>query len=733
MAFQSKYYAEAVLDADVKSDRFFRPAETESVHTADGDVLVRTPLREQKPSRYSNRFEPIGRKTGRSAHFRVRLYEPGIVRLRFSEKPAGFDDDSPMLQFHRSLRKVAAHVARQGNKTLVTDGKRTRFILTEGIFSPVVLPDGRLEIELQDRHHFNNAWIDAMPMCRVDYKSGGKATAVALAIRPDEHFCGTGERFETMDLYGRQISIINDDGLGSLTTRAYKNTPFFVSSRGYGVFVHTPSKIKLDLGCHSKISAQLLIEDTEYDIFFIAGTVSEVLNKYRMITGYPPMVPLWSFGCWQSRAAYHSDEEITTVANRLRREKYPMDVIHIDPGTGLRWSGTGWKVDRQLFPDVEGFFRRLKKMGFHVCLWVFPWIGVGNTDLASIIRRDIVGKPYKNADLPYYDDWYVIDFTNPKVAEWYGNRIREAVRMGADAIKTDFGEKNMEDAQYRKMEGKKYRNAAALYYAKAVWDAGRSAKPDFMLWQRSAWAGNQRYPVHWDGDASSDYYGMLGSIRGGLHFGLSGFAFWSHDIPGFHGMVDFRNVKPPETLYLRWTQFGVFSSHMRYHGTAPREPYEYPKVSGLVREWLRFRYALLPYIVREARKCCTSGLPMLRSMVIDWTNDPAVWSISDQYLFGSDILVCPVANDAGVRSVYLPRGKWVDFWTGKKREGPLSMERVRSPLSRIPLYVRQGATIPFSEPVQHTGELRRAKKFAITFDARYKGFGHSRLSEYLNI
>jgi alpha-D-xyloside xylohydrolase len=226
---------------------------------------------------------------------------------------------------------------------------------------------------------------------------------------------------------------------------------------------------------------------------------------------------------------------------------------------------------------------------------------------------------------------------------------------------------------------------------------------------------------------------LAGSLSGGLHLGLSGFAFWSHDVGGFHGIPDFMDSSPSDELYVRWTQHGVFSSHLRFHGTNPREPWHFPQVSSIVRQWLRFRYALLPYIVTEAEKCCRAGNPMLRALVLEWSDDPAAWSISDEYMFGDSFLVCPVLSEGGIRNVYLPQGRWVDFWTGDVLEGPCQLKAVPSPLSRMPLYLRHSAVVEFAQPVQHTGELAAARTFSVAFDDSYRGFPNSELAQLIEI
>jgi alpha-D-xyloside xylohydrolase len=285
------------------------------------------------------------------------------------------------------------------------------------------------------------------------------------------------------------------------------------------------------------------------------------------------------------------------------------------------------------------------------------------------------------------------------------------------------------------LDGRRYHNLFALLYNKAVWDVTERVrgKGGGIIWARSAWAGSQRYPVHWAGDAASTYDALAATICAGLHFGLSGFAFWSHDVAGIHGIPDYVETRPTDDVYVRWTQVGVFSSHLRFHGGSPREPWEYPAVAEIVREWLRFRYALLPYILEQSERCCHSGLPMFRSLIFDWQEDSAVWSITDEYLFGDSFLVCPVLDASGISSVYLPEGQWVDFWSGETLTGPLRLPAIHSPLARLPLYVRYGSEVTFAEPVQNTRLFPDAPRVVIRFDESYRGFESSLLKQWIHL
>jgi alpha-D-xyloside xylohydrolase len=223
---------------------------------------------------------------------------------------------------------------------------------------------------------------------------------------------------------------------------------------------------------------------------------------------------------------------------------------------------------------------------------------------------------------------------------------------------------------------------------------------------------------------------MAGSLRGGLHLGLSGFGFWSHDVPGFHGAPDFMASWPEDDLYVRWTQFGVFTSHLRYHGATPREPYAYPEVADVVRTWLKLRYALIPYLLQEAETTTQTGMPLLRALLLHHEDDPVCWHIDDAYYFGGDILAAPVMNAEGIRDVYLPAGAWVDLWTGKQHQGPKWLKGLHVPLERMPVYVRHGAEIPiYPESIASTEEIDLAKTVKLAFDDEYDGISRSILGK----
>jgi alpha-D-xyloside xylohydrolase len=595
-----------------------------------------------------------------------------------------------------------------------------------GIFFP-----GESGVSLSAHDQFFPGKVESLPLAYIEYRTGyevKRASLFSFAVTHDEHFAGTGERFSCMDLRGQTLVLENTDGLGVNSRRTYKNVPFYLSSRGYGLFIHSSSHMRLSLADVSTRAVQARIEDDGVDLFIISGGSPErVLYNYRRLTGFPPELPLWSYGTWMSRMTYFSAGEIEEITGKLRREEYPCDVIHIDTGWFEKDWVCEWKFSPERFPDPPGFMKRLKDNGFRVSLWQTPNIGEGNCLLDEARSRRYLAPPGTKrvstaSDFSGQDFGGQIDFTNPEAVDWYREKIRGLLKMGAAAIKTDFGEKIQADADYLNMSAEKLHNLYGLLYQKTAFEETLKTTGEGIIWARAGWAGCQRYPVHWGGDAASSWDGMAATLKGGLHLGLSGFGYWSHDVPGFHGLPEFMNSSPDDNLYIRWTQMGVFSSHLRYHGTSAREPWHFPKIAPLIRQWLNLRYKLIPYFLEQAKKGLTTGYPILRAMLMHFPDDPACWHIDDQFFCGDSFLVCPVMNDSGVRNVYLPRGEWVDFWTGERHSGEKWIKNLKSALELLPVYCPAGSRIPvYPEKVQSTDQMMSDKTVILEIDASFNG------------
>jgi alpha-D-xyloside xylohydrolase len=270
--------------------------------------------------------------------------------------------------------------------------------------------------------------------------------------------------------------------------------------------------------------------------------------------------------------------------------------------------------------------------------------------------------------------------------------------MGVGAIKVDFGEAAPNTGIYASGKSGFYEhNLYPLRYNKAVASITKQVSGENIIWARSAWAGSQRYPLHWGGDAENTNTGMEAELRGGLSFGLSGFSFWSHDIGGFV-------LRTPEDIYRRWLPFGMLTSHTRCHGAPPKEPWEYNEAfMDYFRTVDELKYRLMPYIYAQAKYCTERGLPMLRALFVEYPDDPGAWLVDNQYLFGSDILVAPLFENVTERNVYLPTGNWIDYQTGKVYSA--GWHKIEAGKIQVVMLVREGAVIPQIKTAQSTMQM----------------------------
>ena len=747
---QTNYHLFDFMDFDPelkKDEALWKAYAPTNILERDGDIVVTIPYQKQL---HQEDMAPDTEAPQQSYDLIIRAYEPNIVRLFTTMNGDEMVEQDDMLQMHPDVKRLPLRtvgcdiVAANGSKVATIDLSEPKLdkwsdLLPAPQPAPFITfyPDGdeTKGIALSD-DHFSPPRYDALPLgfcsVRQGTASANNRATISFNCTPDECFVGTGERFRKMDLSGQTFQLKNQDGQGVNNRRCYKNIPFYLSSRMYGCFYHTSDYCKLSLADHSTRSVQFLNDYATLDVFLIGGkTPEEILKTYRMLTGFPQMPPLWSFGIWMSRMTYFSADEVNEICDRLRQEHYPCDVIHLDTG----WFRTDWlcewKFNPERFPDPKSFIQRLADNGFKVSLWQLPYVAQGAEQIDEAKKNKYISQPTQEEDsstggasnFSTLDYAGTIDFTYDRATDWYKNQLlKPLLDMGVKCIKTDFGENIHMDHQYHGMTPERLNNIYSLLYQRAAYEVTKEVTGDGIVWARSAWAGCQRYPLHWGGDSASSWDGLAGSLKGGLHFGLSGFAFWSHDVPGFHSIPDFMNSPLDEQVYVRWTQFGVFSSHMRYHGTCKREPWHYPAIAPIVKRWWKLRYKLIPYIIEQSELACKSGYPMVRALLFHHPHDRQVWHIDDEYYFGTDFLVCPVINDLSRRDIYLPEGLWVNFFTGERLQGARWYYDMEVPLDQMPVFVRPGAMIKlYPDDVDSTDDMDLSKAVTIEITKEYKG------------
>lgn len=563
----------------------------------------------------------------------------------------------------------------------------------------LVVKDAKGKILTQTRHIIDNdsSQVKLLPFSFVKRGSdNSRSINPVFTLAPSERIYGCGESFTKLNKVGQKVHLFVTDPQGPETDGQYKPVPFFFSNRGYGIFMHTSAPVTCDFGASYIGADRLFMGDETMDYFIFFGEPKDILNEYTEVTGKSPMLPLWTFGTWMSRITYFSQEEGLDIAHQLRQHQIPSDVIHFDTG----WFDVDWQCDYEFsknrFKNPVKMLKQMDDMGFHTCLWQLPYFTPKNRYFKELVDG---GMHVKNATggMPYEDA--VLDLSNPKTVKWYQDKIAGLIRQGVDVIKCDFGEAAPLNGFYYSGKGGMYEhNLYPLRYNKALWDVIEREKPrEGVIWARSAWAGSQRYPLHWGGDAATTNTGMLGDLRGGLSFGLSGFSFWSHDMGGFV-------TASPEDIYRRWLPFGFLSSHTRAHGAPPTEPWLISEsFTQAFRESAEMKYKMMPYVYAQAKDCSEKGLPMVRALFVEFPDDPGAWLVEDEYMFGSQILVAPLMESGSSRMCYLPKGKWIDYQNGKIYEG--GYQEISA--GKIPaiILVRDGSLIPHVPLAQRTDKI----------------------------
>lgn len=540
-----------------------------------------------------------------------------------------------------------------------------------------------------------------------------------LSLGVGELIYGLGERFAAFVKNGQSVDIWNEDG-GTSTEQSYKNIPFYISNKGYGVFVNHPEKVSFEVATEMVTRVEFSVPGENLDYFLINGpTMKEVLMRYTDITGKPSLPAPWTFGLWLSTSftTNYDEKTVNTFVDGMLDRGIPLKVFHFDCFWMKDFSWCDFLWDNRVFPDPEGMLRRLHDKGLKICVWINPYVGQ-----ESAIFREGAEKGYfiqrPNGDVWQWDMWQpglaIVDFTNPEAWAWYQGKLEALMDMGVDCFKTDFGERIPTDCVYHDgSDPQKMHNFYTYLYNKCVYDVicRKKGEKEAILFARSATAGGQKFPVHWGGDCWSDYESMEESLRGGLSLTSSGFGYWSHDIGGFE------STSTPD-VYKRWCAFGLLSTHSRLHGSnSYRVPWNYDEESvDVVRFFAQLKAKLMPYLYRNAIVTSTTGVPMMRSMVLEFTEDRNCQYLATQYMLGSSLLVAPIFNDKSMAEYYLPEGTWTSLLTGESKEGGKWYKEHHGYLS-IPLYVKENSIIALgacdSDPVYDYADGVTLKVYAV--------------------
>lgn len=517
---------------------------------------------------------------------------------------------------------------------------------------------------------------------------------------------GLGERFGAWNKVGQAVTIWNADG-GTSSDQSYKNVPFWMSNRGYGVFIDTPGRVEMEIGSERCCRVQTTVESQRLKYYVIYGpTPKEVLKKYSILTGRPGKVPAWSYGLWLSTSftTNYDEATVTSFLEGMKERGSPVEVFHFDCFWMKAFTWSDFVFDSERFPDPKGQISRMKESGLckKVSVWINPYIAQHGAAFKTAAEKGYLLKR-KNGDVWQWDLWQagmgLLDITNPEAVTWYVECLNGLFDTGVDAIKTDFGERiPTKDVQWfdTTVDPEKMHNYYAFGYNKLVYEAvqKRYGDDEAVLFARASTAGCQRFPLQWGGDCESTPEALGETVRGGLSLGISGFSFWSCDIGGFEG-------SPPPWIYKRWVAMGLLCSHSRLHGsnsyrvpwTVDNDDRSEEGCSKTLAKWRALKMRLMPYILSQAAEAIDGGLPLsLRSVALEFPEDPTAWYLDRQFMLGSQLLIAPIFEESGEVEFYLPKGKWTSYFTNEVKAGP-GWFREKHNFGSLPLYVRENTVL----------------------------------------
>ncbi|MFD8567850.1 alpha-xylosidase [Streptomyces sp. NPDC059639] len=610
----------------------------------------------------------------------------GVIGVRVTHH-AGKRRPGPDFELLPTEGGSGARVTRDGTVTELTSGPLSVRLDTAGEWG----------LEFRDTSTGRRlTGVDRKGTAFATTADGAHHMVTQLALGVGEQIYGLGERFTPFVKNGQTVDIWQADG-GTSSDQAYKNIPFHLSSRGYGVLVNHPGKVSYEIGSESVGQLQFSVEDQSVEFYVVAGpTPKDVLRRYTALTGRPALPPAWSFGLWltTSFCTEYDEETVTSFVDGMAERHIPLSVFHFDCFwmREYQWSDFIWDPD--VFPDPVGMLRRLKARGLRISMWINPYIAQKAALFAEAAEQGfLVRRP--NGDIWQWDLWQpgmaLVDFTNPAARAWYTDKLRGLLDQGVDSFKTDFGERVPTDVVWHDgSDPERMHNYYAHLYNRTVFELLEKERGngEAVVFARSATVGGQQYPVHWGGDCFASFGAMAESLRGGLSLSLSGFGFWSHDIGGFEGT-------PDPAVFKRWLAFGLLSSHSRLHGNVSyRVPWEFGEEAvDVARRFTLLKHRLMPYLYGVATEAHDTGVPVMRPMILEFPDDPTCRTLDRQYMLGPDLLVAPVFSADGDVEYYLPEGTWTHLLTGEHVEGP-GWRRETHGFDSLPLYVRPGAVLP---------------------------------------
>ena len=605
---------------------------------------------------------------------RLRSPMKNIIGMKISHHEGG-NTKSP--NFDLANDGSALSIEEVGSKYRVSNGDIAASITQGELFDLDISGGGKHLTRISNK---GIAWMN---------DNGSAFMNIQLNIAVGELIYGLGEHFTPFVKNGQSVELWNEDG-GTASDQAYKNIPFYMTNRGYGVFINHPGRVSLEIATEVVDKVQITVPGEELEIFFIYGTnPREIIERYTDFLGKPALPPEWSFGLWLSTSFTTNYDEATVISflDGMAERDIDVKVFHFDCFWMKEFTWSSFLWDSEVFPDPKSQIKRLHDKGYKVSVWINPYIA----QMSELFEEaKVAGYLIKRADgsVWQWDLWQpgmaIVDFTNPGARSWFQSKLQALLDIGVDSFKTDFGERIPTDVIYfDRSDPERAHNFYPYLYNKTVFELlEKNKKSEAIVFSRSATAGSQKFPIHWGGDNESTFESMAGTLRGGLSMALSGFGFWSHDIGGFEGT-------PDPDVFKRWLAFGLLSSHSRLHGSASyRVPWLIDEESSAVTKFFTdLKTSLMPYILKMAKIAHLDGIPVMRPMMMEFPDDHSCDYLERQYMLGDAILVAPIFNSEGVADFYLPHGHWKSLITGEVIDGGSWRSEKHGYLS-LPLYIQ---------------------------------------------
>ncbi len=639
-----------------------------------------------------------------NAFAQVMVYNANVIRVRMDRQPLSADFSYAVIAQPQTTK---TSITQDANSISITTDSVKMLINKKPFSVTLYTKDG--EVINQDETGLTTSWVN-------------QSVTTYKKMQDGERFIGLGEKTGPLDRRGNGYTNWNTDAFGYKTDQdpIYSTIPFYIGIHhdiNYGIFMDNTYQSDFNFGASNDRFSSFGARGGEMNYYLIYHKrLADIITAYTALTGRMKMPPLWSLGYQQNRYSYYPETEVMRIAQTLREKKIPADGITLDIHYMDHYKVFTW--DKTRFPDPKAMTDKLKDMGFKITVIVDPGVkiekGYGVYDrgvAANVFAQYPDGTNYSGQVWP---GWcHFPDFTNPKARAWWGTEMKKYGDDGISGIWNDMNEiaswgQKMPDNIIFDYDGQKAshmqtHNVYGMQMARSSYEGAKQAfnKRPFVL-TRAGYAGFQRYSAIWTGDNRAEDSHMLLGVRLLNSLGLSGVAFTGMDIGGFTG-----NGTP--SLFARWIQIGAFNPYFRNHtavNTKSAEPWTFgEEVLEISRNYISLRYKLMPYLYSSFYEATQSGLPLMRSLAIDYTFDKNVYDgeFDTQYMFGNAFLVAPFEGDAKFGKVYFPQGKWYNLYTGEVQTGN-QQKLIEVGLHKLPVYVKQSSIIPMQSLVQSTAQ-----------------------------